>query len=223
MLHLRREARHEVFTRRDAARGERMAGDFALGERTTRTITVLCTDLRGFSDLHAGLTPIALADLMDAYYQDAIAVVGDEGGAVDKFSGDSMFAFFNAFGDAADPPARAVLAALTLKKKVAARWPALALSAGIATGDAVVGRFGSRTHSFLTALGDVVTLAARLERRSHLTGFQVLVDEPTRAGLDARFAVSEHPAGGLTVAGKVFAVAPGPQDLWRPAGPLARN
>ena len=125
--------------------------------------------------------------------------------------GDSILAHFNLSSDDMHPETRAVNAAIRLKAKVAERWPDVPISAGIATGEAVVGHFGPPTHRVYTALGEVVTRAARLERRSHRTGFGILVDEQTCAGLGANVAVVVHSTdGGVALEGaRVFEIDTG--------------
>ena len=162
-------------------------------DRTLTTITSVCTDLRGFSELHENLTPIALADLLDVYYAETAAIVANAGGHVDTFLGDSVLAHFTTSpDDEANAATRAVTAALHMKAAIALRWPRIAMSIGIATGEAVVGHFGPPSHRFHTALGSVVSRAAALERRSHKSGFTVLVDRATRDQLTGPFAITLH-------------------------------
>jgi adenylate cyclase len=162
-------------------------------DRTLTTITSLCTDLRGFSELHENLTPMALADLLDVYYADMAAIVSDAGGHVDTFLGDSVLAHFtSAPGDSDNAGTRAARAALQMKAAVSQRWPTLAMSIGIATGEAVVGHFGPAPRRFFTAFGSVVSRAVALERRSHKSGFTVLVDRATREQLAGPLAVAVH-------------------------------
>jgi class 3 adenylate cyclase len=162
-------------------------------DRTLTTITSLCTDLRGFSELHENLTPMVLADLLDVYYAETAAIVADAGGHVDTFLGDSVLAHFTTSpDDAANAATRAVTAGLRMKAAIAQRWPTIAMSIGIATGEAVVGHFGPASHRFHTALGSVVSRAAALERRSHKSDFTVLVDRTTRDQLTGPFAITAH-------------------------------
>ena len=162
-------------------------------DRTLTTITSLCTDLRGFSELHENLTPMVLADLLDVYYAETAAIVADAGGRVDTFLGDSVLAHFTTSpDDAANAATRAVTAALHMKAAIAQRWPTIAMSIGIATGEAVVGHFGPASHRFHTALGSVVSRAAALERRSHHSDFTVLMDRATRDQLTGPFAITAH-------------------------------
>lgn len=162
-------------------------------ERRLTTITALCTDLRGFSELHDNLTPMALADLLDIYYADMVAIVAAAHGHVDTFLGDSVLAHF---ADSADHPenaaTRAAAAALRMKAAVSERWPTLAMSVGLATGEAVVGHFGPESHRFFTAFGSVMSRAVALERRSHKSGFTVLLDRATREQLTGPLADTVH-------------------------------
>jgi len=169
-----------------------MPTDAAKSERKVETVTLLCTDLRAFSEFYGNLKPMELADLMDTHYEDAAAIITAERGWVDKFMGDSILAYF----DDAGAETRAVNAALKLKAKVAERWPDLPMSVGIATGAAVVGHFGPPSHRVYTVFGHVCSHAVVLERRSHVTGFKILVDENTRAKLGTKLPVDEHPTHG---------------------------
>ena len=162
-------------------------------ERRLTTITSLCTDLRGFSELHENLTPMALADLLDLYYADMVAIVAAAHGHVDTFLGDSVLAHFADSPDQYENAAtRAAVAALRMKAAVSERWPTLAMSVGLATGEAVVGHFGPESHRFFTAFGSVMSRAVALERRSHKSGFSVLVDRATREQLTGPLSVSVH-------------------------------
>jgi adenylate cyclase len=161
-------------------------------DRKVQTVTVLCTDLRAFSEFYGNLKPMELADLMNTHYEDAVEIVAGEGGHVDKFMGDSIMAFF----DSANAESRAVSAGVKLKAKVAERWSDLPMSIGIATGEAVIGHFGPASHRVHTLFGDCCTRAVRLERRSHITGFKILVDEHTKARLGKQVHVDEHPTHG---------------------------
>lgn len=159
-----------------------------------RKITVLHTDLRAFCEFNTGLSPKELAALMNTYYEDAATIIRDTGGTVDKFVGDSVLAHFNAPTLVRQSEMRAVDAALKLKAKVAERWPSLPISIGIATGIAVVGYFGPSFKRAYTAFGDVVGRARVLERRSHFTGFKILVDDATRGKLARSIPVDKHPS-----------------------------
>ncbi len=163
-------------------------------EVQVRKITVLYTDLRAFTEFNSALRPRQLASLMNTYYKDAATIIRDAGGTVDKFIGDSVLAHFNSAKAVKQPELRAVEAASGIKAKVAERWPDLPVSIGIATGKAVTGYFGPSFHRSYTAFGDVVTRAVVLERRSHFTGFKIIVDSETRGKLGAKFPADEHPA-----------------------------
>jgi adenylate cyclase len=163
-------------------------------EMAVRKVTVLYTDLRAFCEFNRGLGSTELAAFMNTYYDDAATIIRDTGGTVDKFVGDSVIAHFNSPTIVARSEQRAVNAALQLKAKIAERWPELPISIGIATGKAVVGYFGPSFQRFYTAFGDVVTRALVLERRSHFTGYKILIDAATQNKLGSHFPVDEHPS-----------------------------
>jgi class 3 adenylate cyclase len=132
-----------------------------------RTVTVVFTDLVGFTALAERLGPDQVGRLLTRYFSDTAAVAHAHGGIVDKFIGDASMIVLGA-PDALDPrdqARRAVAIARELHRRIDQLDPALAMKAriGINSGDAVVGNFGSAERSDYTAVGPAVNLAARLE------------------------------------------------------------
>ncbi len=132
--------------------------------RERRTVTVLFSDLSGFTRLAGGLDPEEVGDLIDALFRRLRAVVERHGGTVDKFIGDAVMAVFGAPSAHADDAARAVRAGLAMQREMAAfnaeRRTSLSMRIGINTGEVLWGSVGGDRP---TAIGDAVNLAQRLE------------------------------------------------------------
>jgi adenylate cyclase len=165
--------------------------NFPAAETAIQRVTALAADIRCFLEFTEKLSAEQVGTFMHTYYCEAGEAIGQAGGTVDKFMGDTVLAVFNAHEKAAGAEQRAVKASIDLKQRFAARWPDLPLSVGVATGEAVVGTFGPASHRTRTAFGNVMIRAFVLERRSHTTGFRILVDAATRNALDG-ISTREH-------------------------------
>jgi adenylate cyclase len=190
----------------------------ALGSRR-RVVTVLFSDLRGFTALSERLEPEVVAGMLGEYLTEMTEVVFRHGGTVDKYVGDCIMALYNAPFDDPDHATNAVRTALELQERtlaVARRWEArlgvaLRNGVGIHTGEAVVGTLGSRQRLEYTAIGDTVNLASRLESLTKDYGASVIVSEDTWALIRDRFPTRR--LGEVTVKGKsrpvrIFTVLP---------------
>ncbi|MDB5824636.1 MAG: adenylate/guanylate cyclase with Chase sensor [Herminiimonas sp.] len=151
-------------------------------------LTVLFSDVRGFTSIAEGLSPEDLADLMNAYLTAMTEIIRRHGGTLDKYIGDAIVAFWGAPIDDPEHARHAVMAALemqaelrTLNKKFRDKnWPALQVGIGINTGPMTVGDMGSRIRLAYTVIGDAVNLGARLEGLTKDYGVDILVGETTR-------------------------------------------
>jgi class 3 adenylate cyclase len=155
------------------------------GER--RELTVLFSDLVGFTSLSEDMSPEALVDVLNGYFERATEVLGQHGATLDKFIGDAIMCFWNAPLPQEDHGARACLTALGLLAVVdrlapeleARGIPRLDCRIGINTGPGVVGNLGSRAAQDYTVIGDSVNLASRLEGAAKAYGTRILVSEDT--------------------------------------------
>ncbi len=153
-----------VAARIAAARGGVTPG----GER--RAVTVLYSDVRGFTGLAETLPPETVAALLSEYFAAMVELVFEQGGTLDKFSGDALLAVWGAPLAAPDDADRALATAHAMQAECAslnARWtgaggPSLAIGIGLHHGEAFTGMIGSHRRLDYTVIGDVVNVAARL-------------------------------------------------------------
>jgi|CXWL01.1.fsa_nt_gi adenylate cyclase len=154
-----------------------------------RPVTVLFSDVRGFTQLSEGLTPRALLALLNRYLTRMSAEVERHGGVVDKYVGDAIMALFGAPLAHVDDAGRAVSTALGMRSALAAfnaelaaegRSP-LAIGIGIHSDVVVAGNMGSASRLNYTVIGDGVNLASRLESLTKHYGVAVLVSAATAA------------------------------------------
>ncbi|MEE2750367.1 MAG: adenylate/guanylate cyclase domain-containing protein [Myxococcota bacterium] len=149
-----------------AARGELRLD--ALPER--REVTVMFTDIVGFTALSERLGPVAVGSLINTLLGEIADIALAHGATVDKFIGDCVMVVFGA-PEPCDPEeqvARSIKLALAIQQKVTELGSEYQLQArtGLNTGDVVVGNFGSMSRSDYTVLGPTVNVAARLEAKS---------------------------------------------------------
>ena len=155
-----------------------------------REITVLFSDIRGFTSLSETRTPEAVVDLLNLHFTQHVRVIFQHGGTLDKFIGDAIMAFWNAPTENSGHAVHAVEAAIEMSK-VMDRFkqqlmhdPTTAMDSfdigiGLHTGPAVVGFLGSDDRLDYTAIGDTVNLASRIEGCTKNVA-RVLVSEATR-------------------------------------------
>ena len=153
----------------------------------TREITVLFSDVAGFTRVSEQLGAQQLVALMNDYLSEHCAVVLNDGGVVDKFIGDAVMAFYGDPLPADDHALRACRTALGVQARIEALrpdWsargiPPLRVRFGINTGPAVVGNMGSRQRFSYTAMGDTVNLASRLEGANDAFRTDILIGPET--------------------------------------------
>ncbi|MBI2983551.1 MAG: adenylate/guanylate cyclase domain-containing protein [Chloroflexi bacterium] len=196
-----------------------VTGDRLSLEGERRTATILFSDLRGSTALAERVTPEAAVATVNAYLRAMARAVIDEGGILDKFTGDGLMAIFGAMSDPTSGAAAAARAALRMRADIAAinaerqarDEPTIGYGVGINTGDVVLGAIGLPERSDYTAMGDAVNTAARMESLTKELGADIVISHVTAAHLDG--AAKVRHLGEATVKGKsapvqVFALDP---------------
>lgn len=152
-----------------------------------REITILFTDVAGFTDLSEGMDVQDLGKFINRYLGEMSAQVFRNDGTLDKYIGDAVMAFWNAPVPQADHAQRACRAALAMvarERELQGEFAALGTKEvytriGIHTSPAAVGFIGSEHLFNYTAMGDGVNLASRMEGANKIYGTQILITEPT--------------------------------------------
>lgn len=152
-------------------------------------LSVLFTDVRGFTTIAEGLDPKSLSQLMNELLSPMTRIVHDNKGTIDKYMGDAMMAFWGAPIENPDHASAAVSSGLKmldeleeLNRHFAERqWPEVKIGIGVNTGDMNVGNMGSEFRMAYTVLGDAVNLGARVEGLTKNYGVLFIVTESTAA------------------------------------------
>jgi adenylate cyclase len=152
-----------------------------------RELSVLFTDIRGFTSISEGLDAGELSELMDEYLTPMTRIVHETQGTIDKYIGDAVMAFWGApifhphHADLAVGAGLRMLSALDeLNVSFAKRgWPEVRIGVGVNTGMMSVGNMGSRFRRAYTVLGDAVNLGSRLEGITKAYGVSFVVSETT--------------------------------------------
>jgi adenylate cyclase len=165
-------------------------------------LTLLFSDIAGFTSLSEGMDPDELAALMNAYFQAAVAdCIHKTDGTVVKYIGDAIFAFWNAPELQTDHAFRACEAALRFREVNGRdiRGRRLHTRLGLHTGVANVGNFGSEERVDYTALGENVNMASRLEALNKHFGTECLISGQTKAAIGDRLVT--RPLGSVRLKG----------------------
>jgi adenylate cyclase len=184
-------------------------------------VTVLFSDIRGFTSMSEQLNPEIVVQILNEYFADMTPIVFDHQGLLDKFMGDGMMALFGVPYPGDDAASNAVSAAVAMQRGMAALNEDLrtlglsevAIGIGINTGTVTVGYIGSRERTDYTAIGDAVNLAARLEKRAEPG--QIIISRSTLDAIGDKFPV--RPCDRVMVKGKQESVEIY-EVLWQEAG-----
>ncbi len=151
----------------------------------SREVTIMISDLRGFTAQTAHMAPEDVIKLLNRYLGQMIEIIMDHQGIVDEITGDGILAIFGAPVDAPDHARQAVLAAVEMQAamksinslNVEDGFPMLQMGIGITTGSVVVGNIGSQRRTKYGAVGSKINMAGRIE--SYSVGGQILISEST--------------------------------------------
>ena len=166
---------------------------------TRREMTVMFTDIAGFTDLSETMPPEKLAPMLNYYLEEMSGIVLEQTGTLDKYIGDAIMSFWNAPLAQPDHAALACRAALRLVEREAAIQPALRelgaakiyTRVGINSGPMAVGFTGSSHLINYTVLGDSVNLGSRLEGANKIYGTRVMVSQSTAEQVSDRFVLRQ--------------------------------
>ena len=152
-------------------------------------LTILFSDIRGFTTISEKLTPEEVVALLNPYLAAMTDVIHKHGGTVDKYEGDAIVAFFGEPLQYPDHARRAVLAALDMRKvlyDLNNQWisegrskDGFEMGIGLNTGQVFVGLLGSEQRINYTIIGDNANLAARLQDQTKEFGWPILISEST--------------------------------------------
>ncbi len=152
-----------------------------------KILTVLFSDIRGFTSISELLTPEALVEHLNIYLQAMTDIVIDTEGTLDKYIGDAIMAFWGAPIEIENHALKSCQAALRMMDKMAEinkvweheKKPVLDIGIGINTGDMVVGCMGSSSRMDYTLMGDNVNLGSRLEGTNKVYGTNIIISDFT--------------------------------------------
>jgi len=167
----------------------RTATAASAGAGDERQLAILFADIRGFTAFSERLPPYDVIHVLNRYFHAAGAVIARYGGHIDNYMGDGFMALFGLDDEPASACLRAVSAGLALIDAVVALQPYLqaafgegfGVGVGIHYGCAVVGRVGALGSERVTAIGDAVNLASRIEEANKRFGTQLLISAQTWA------------------------------------------
>jgi adenylate cyclase len=165
------------------------------GER--RKITLVMTDLRGFTSMAGRLAPEKVVSMLNRYLGTMVEVIQQYQGTIDEFIGDAIFILFGAPIQRQDDAERAVACAMAMQLAMtgvnaqnrAEGLPEVEMGIGIHTGEVVVGNIGSDKRAKYGVVGSHVNLTARIE--SYTVGGQVLISDVTRQEIGPIVQVAE--------------------------------
>ena len=151
----------------------------------SREMTVLFSDVRGFTSISEGLDPEQLTKMMNEFLTPMTKIIHEHRGTIDKYMGDAIMAFWGAplpdtqHAQHALNAALAMNTALTeINKKFALKgWPVIKMGFGLNTGNMVVGNMGSSFRMAYTVMGDSVNLGSRIEGLTKNYGVDIIVSE----------------------------------------------
>jgi adenylate cyclase len=189
-------------------------------EGEKREMTVLFSDIRGFTTISEKLDSKELTDLMNQFLTPLTKVIQQHRGTIDKYMGDAIMAFWGAPLRDANHASNALKAGLAMIQAVRGLdaefekrgWPKLNIGVGLNTGEMVVGNMGSEFRRAYTVMGDAVNLGSRLEGLTKEYGVWMIVGEATRNAGPQDWAYRELDS--VRVKGKNEPVA-----IYEPLGP----
>lgn len=169
--------------------------ELKLGDYSQKQMTVLFTDIRGFTSLSEKMSPYENFAFINSFLKRMGPIVRQNGGIIDKYIGDAIMALFGDQPEAALTTAVNMFEALTSynEHRLSRSYEAIDMGVGIHTGNIMVGTVGEQERMDGTVIGDSVNLASRLESLTKTYGAHIIVSEatfrllPNRARFTSRF------------------------------------
>lgn len=163
------------------------SGDDALMVGERKDVTILFSDIRGYTTLTENLEATEVVDLLNRYFETMVEAVFNYQGTLDKFIGDALMAVFGAPLPLSNHAWMAVQSALDMRRRLiefnrmgrAANKPDIRFGIGISSGEVVSGNIGSKKRMDYTAIGDSVNLSSRLESLTKEYGCDIIISEFT--------------------------------------------
>ena len=164
------------------------------GKGTKEVVTVLFSDVRGFTELSENLPPEQVVEILNFYFTKMTEAVHKHNGTVDKFIGDAIMAIWGAPIMSSTHAMDAVNAAMEMMQKlkevnawmIEKNYPPLKIGIGVNTGEAILGSVGSEQKADYTVIGDTVNLASRLEGITKQYGCEIIISDNTKKALKDR-------------------------------------
>jgi len=146
-----------------------------------RVVTILFSDIRGFTSYCEGLSPKTVLEALNRVLSEISNIIETHHGVVDKFQGDAVMALFGAPVAGDHDASQAMAATLDITAALAKLDAGLSACVGVNTGLVVAGNLGSANRLNYSVIGDTVNLAARLEGLTRLYSTATIVSEASRA------------------------------------------
>ncbi|MFN0170867.1 MAG: CHASE2 domain-containing protein [Bryobacteraceae bacterium] len=169
----------QLFVGKELAKSLSETENISLSGRS-QILTILFTDIRGFTAFCESKDPAAVVDLLNDYMGKMVSIIVAYHGHVNKFIGDGILAIFTDEDEGAKPGDHATRAVLCAREMVTTPCGDFRTGAGIHTGPAIVGNVGSKDKMEYTVLGDTVNLASRLESLNKEMKSHMILSEETR-------------------------------------------
>jgi adenylate cyclase len=182
--------------------------DFRPGSVEQRHLTIIFTDVQGFTSLSEKMSPQEVVETFNGYLNQMVEIIDKHGGTLDKIMGDGIMAYFNAPLPLEHHEQKAVECALEMQSAMRT-WrelserlglPALKVRIGINCGDVVFGEVGAKRQLGYTVIGDAVNAAARLEPLNKEFGTEILISEAVLKELDG--SIEAEYVGELAIRGR---------------------
>jgi adenylate cyclase len=173
-----------------------------------REMTVLFSDIRGFTSVSETGSPESIVEQLNEYFTEMVDVLFRHQGTLDKFVGDMVMGLFGAPAQDEKHADHAVAAAIDMSRsldRLNARWaasgrPPLEIGIGINTGEMIAGNIGSEAIMSYTVIGDAVNLGSRIESLNKDHGTRILISQATKDRLTSD--VRTRRVGDVTVKGR---------------------